>query len=332
MSIYNRVVAADSTASLAPTVRTRLATEMADPASDVGASLSGTFVPLAGDAAISGTKSFDGDGKLEFNDGFTPNYDTVLWIASKQRLNPTLNSQGLYIQHRVGGDLGGFVNDAGASELRLTGATNTGAGQGAHEDSIVITGGVNAIGALHASLANFHTSGTPTGTISNLALFRATTAPALPAGLTVTQAASLSLQQQTIGATNYTIFAPDGNSSIGTLVAKDTSTPTLTLKLLSGSTKNLTQWTDASSDIKLRVTSAGDLLSVGGSILIRNSADSGTFFSLTTGGPRWNDAGLSQTTVGAAGGASAPPATPTRYFRVQDSTGTTLVIPAYALS
>jgi len=43
VSTYNRVVAADSTASLAPTVRARLATEMADPASTVGASLSEAF-------------------------------------------------------------------------------------------------------------------------------------------------------------------------------------------------------------------------------------------------------------------------------------------------
>ena len=47
MSTYNRVVAADSSASLAPTVRARLATEMADSTSDVGASLSGTFAPVA---------------------------------------------------------------------------------------------------------------------------------------------------------------------------------------------------------------------------------------------------------------------------------------------
>lgn len=37
-----------------------------------------------------------------------------------------------------------------------------------------------------------------------------------------------------------------------------------------------------------------------------------------------------QTTVGAAGGASAPPATPTKYFKVKDSGGTEYVIPAYA--
>jgi len=44
VSTYNRVVAADSSASLAPTVRARLATEMADPTSEVGAYLSGTFM------------------------------------------------------------------------------------------------------------------------------------------------------------------------------------------------------------------------------------------------------------------------------------------------
>lgn len=37
-----------------------------------------------------------------------------------------------------------------------------------------------------------------------------------------------------------------------------------------------------------------------------------------------------QTTVGAAGAASALPATPTKYLKVVDNAGTTLVIPAYA--
>lgn len=45
---------------------------------------------------------------------------------------------------------------------------------------------------------------------------------------------------------------------------------------------------------------------------------------------RWVAAGNQQTTVGAAGGASALPATPTKYLKVLDSAGTTLVIPAYA--
>lgn len=44
----------------------------------------------------------------------------------------------------------------------------------------------------------------------------------------------------------------------------------------------------------------------------------------------WAAAGNEQTTVGAAGGASALPATPTKFLKVKDSAGTTLVIPAYA--
>ena len=56
MSTYNRVVAADENASLAPTVRARLATEMADGTSEVGAYLSDTFAPrLANTVILFGT-------------------------------------------------------------------------------------------------------------------------------------------------------------------------------------------------------------------------------------------------------------------------------------
>ena len=41
-------------------------------------------------------------------------------------------------------------------------------------------------------------------------------------------------------------------------------------------------------------------------------------------------AGNEQLTVGAAGAASAPPATPTKYLKIKDSAGTTLVVPCYA--
>jgi len=43
-------------------------------------------------------------------------------------------------------------------------------------------------------------------------------------------------------------------------------------------------------------------------------------------------AGNEQTTVDSAGGASALPTTPTKYLKVVDSTGATLVVPAYAAS
>ncbi len=58
----------------------------------------------------------------------------------------------------------------------------------------------------------------------------------------------------------------------------------------------------------------------------------GTALHTTTllGFLKWGAAGNEQTTVGAAGGASALPATPTKYLKVKDSAGTTLIIPAYA--
>lgn len=56
-----------------------------------------------------------------------------------------------------------------------------------------------------------------------------------------------------------------------------------------------------------------------------------THFAITAGGlPKWSAAGDRQTTVGAAGAASALPATPTKYLKVIDDAGATLVVPAYA--
>jgi hypothetical protein len=69
-------------------------------------------------------------------------------------------------------------------------------------------------------------------------------------------------------------------------------------------TADLQQWQTSAGAVLTSVTSAGLL--------------------------KWDLAGNQQTTVGAAGAASALPATPTKYLKVVDSAGTTLVIPAYA--
>lgn len=326
-------------------------------------------------------------GKQEINGGFVNSYDTDYWIAGPVRENPVNNSQGLYIQHRVKGDLGGLVHDAGASELRFNGVSNTGTGQSAHENSLVVTGGVNDINLLVGSLANFHTSGTPTGHINQIWLLAATQAPALPAGLTVDKAISLFVQPQTIGTENYSIHAADGKSVLGVIVPKDKDTTGLRIQGLTGQTANLLQFLNAggsslltvspagvlsvggavsnsqasvnnnltngtivalklkassaqsvnifqaqlSNDaVKVRVDAAGNLASVGATIQARNAADSGTFVSLGVTGFRWNDAGLERTTVGAAGAASALPATPTKYLVIRDSADNQLLIPAYA--
>lgn len=53
-------------------------------------------------------------------------------------------------------------------------------------------------------------------------------------------------------------------------------------------------------------------------------------FGVTAGGlPKWTLAANAQTTVGATGAASALPAAPAKYLKVQDSSGTTYLIPAY---
>lgn len=163
-------------------------------------------------------------GKQEVNGGaFTNSFDTALWVAPSIRNNPTLQSQGLWIQHRVMGDLGAKVHDAGAAELRLTGASNTGIGQNAFEASLVCTGGVNDMGNISGVVANFHTSGTPTGNVDRVSLLEATQVPPLAAGFTIDTVCGLRLEQQLVGTTNYTIYAPDGNTALGPLVPKNST-------------------------------------------------------------------------------------------------------------
>lgn len=55
-------------------------------------------------------------------------------------------------------------------------------------------------------------------------------------------------------------------------------------------------------------------------------------YKLTTTGIQWVNAANQQTTVGAAGAASALPATPEVYLAVRNAAGTVLVIPAYLAS
>jgi hypothetical protein len=75
----------------------------------------------------------------------------------------------------------------------------------------------------------------------------------------------------------------------------------------------------------LKVLNAGTGLS-----LDIRSATASLWAINSAGIPQWVATANQQTTVGAAGGASALPATPTKYLKVKDSAGTTFVIPAYA--
>lgn len=96
-------------------------------------------------------------------------------------------------------------------------------------------------------------------------------------------------------------------------------------------------WTNGSGIIA-QGTAAGDtpivakmrpLQSVDG-FQVQDSGAVAHFSVSSAGLPKWANAADVQTTVGAAGLASALPATPTKYLKVVDDTGATLVVPAYA--
>lgn len=195
---------------------------------------SATYPQLSADNTFTGKQAINGGG-------FTNGYDTDLWIAPATRTNPTNNTQGLYIQKRVAGDLGGFVHDAGASELRMSGVSNGGAGQNAWEASLVITGGTNTLATTNGILVNFHSEGTPDGTVTDLALIRASQVPALTGTLAVTNIYGLYLESQIVATTNnYSLYVAGGNSVIaGPVVSKDTNTSSLTVRSVSGQSSSV---------------------------------------------------------------------------------------------
>lgn len=110
--------------------------------------------------------------------------------------------------------------------------------------------------------------------------------------------------------------------------AADLGAPTLRWKILWGVTADLAVAT--TTDVGLAVQGAaaqsGDLVQA------RNSSGAVLASIGAAGLLRWNAAANEQTTVGSAGGASNLPLAPTKYLKVVDSSGATLVIPAYAAS
>lgn len=106
---------------------------------------------------------------------------------------------------------------------------------------------------------------------------------------------------------------------------------TVRLQAITGQNQPLLScWAVGSSFANATITRLGSIISTAGFFAQNSSGVSQWGFD--TSGPRWFVSGLEQTTVGAAGAASALPATPTKYLKVKDSAGTTLVIPAYAAS
>jgi hypothetical protein len=164
-------------------------------------------------AAKGSANTFTADQEIN-GGGFTNSLDSVLWVAGANRSGPTVASQGIYVQHRVTGDAGAVVHDATASELRVNGITNSTYLNG-HEVTAAITGGANTIADMRALTANYTTSGSPSGTITAASVIRTQTVPALSGTLAITTLYSLYVEAQTVGATNYTIYAPSGQTVLG---------------------------------------------------------------------------------------------------------------------
>jgi hypothetical protein len=141
--------------------------------------------------------------------GFVSPFDTALYIAP-YRNNPTQCTQAMYIQHRVEGTSHN-TQDASASELRVSGTSTS--FNNAFEASVVLNGAAT-LNDVRGITINLHGEG-DSGSISNAALVRTQTVNTLNAS--VGHLVSGWFEEQTKGATNHTIYAPNGLSQIGAL-------------------------------------------------------------------------------------------------------------------
>lgn len=206
-----------------------------------------------------GTKYAPAD-QAAISAGFANPFDSVFFIAGAQRENPVLQSQGLYIQHRVKGDLGGKVHDGAATELRLTEASNGGTGQNAFEASVVVTAGATSLAQVNGLLVNFKTEGEPTGTIENLRIAQIQPVETLAAGLTVTNLYGLYVGAQSKGTNNYSLYVNGGTSVIrGTVRPSAKAEPGLVIRGLESQEGSLLTIQSSASATLFNVTAAGSV-------------------------------------------------------------------------
>jgi len=152
------------------------------------------------------------------------------------------------------------------------------------------------------------------------------------AGIELRNATHILVNGNTVSGANHTASIEETSGSADNVIAFNILRDAVPLATIAVSTLVAgNKITDGNGSLKVNsVTASVDLRILAGNFYMRTLADNGTVFSIGANGiPRWNDAGIQQTTVGAAGGASAPPATPTKWLRVSDSAGASLVIPAY---
>lgn len=190
--------------------------------------LAATYVPSSGPSTVAGKKTFTagidltGQGsQIRINGhGFAQVYDTDIWVAGRQRLNPTQESQALFLQHRLKGNVGAKVHVAGASEIRLEAISNA-TFLNAFEATTAITGtgGVSVIPDARSVTANLHWQGAPTGNIKAFTLIRAQNVEAAPVGFSIDRVYGVYVEAQSVGTVeNWSVYAPTGKSRFGELI------------------------------------------------------------------------------------------------------------------
>lgn len=137
-------------------------------------------------------------------------------------------------------------------------------------------------------------------------------------------------QSQLLG--NSDLFVADGSALNSYLrlraTAADVVTPEFAVTSQSISSIYSTD-ADGASALILQVDTTASWTNAGAKLQMWKNNAVEKFAVMASGQPRWSEAGNVQTTVGAAGGASALPITPTKYLKVQDDGGNVLVVPAY---
>lgn len=156
-----------------------------------------------------------GPNKIEINGGFTNPYDTDLWVSAANNANPVLSTQALWAVHRISGNVGAVVHDAAAVELRVSGISNSTFLNALEATANVVGGGgAHAIANLRALTANLRVESAPTGTVTTATIIQAQAVPAITP-LVITTLYGLYIEPQTVGVTNWSIYAPTGASRLG---------------------------------------------------------------------------------------------------------------------
>ena len=162
-------------------------------------------------------------GKAEWNPyPFTNPFNSQIYVASLA-VDPELMTQGIYVVHRVNGDLNGDASggvsdthDAFATEIFATEATNA-KYLNALESSCTVDGPTE-IFAMCSGLFNGGVTAGSSGTIGEWQILRADQVPPIPAGMTIGKLYSLYVKGQLAGEENYSLYVEGGDSVIAGII------------------------------------------------------------------------------------------------------------------